>query len=138
MKLSIRLGLRLCVSAAILAAFVLGAPARAATIRVHYDTGFGNRIAIRGSAAPLSWSAGQAATWTTGNIWVASWPDTSGDVEVKPLFNDQQWSVGANYKVRAGTTVDVYPYFGTQSGSMTKVQNFWSPQLGNSRTLVIY
>jgi hypothetical protein len=25
-----------------------------ATVRVHYDTGYGNRISIRGSASPLS------------------------------------------------------------------------------------
>lgn len=134
-----KLMLKSWVAAAILAAVVLwGAAASAATIRVHYDTGYGNRIAIRGSKAPLSWSVGQAATWTTGNVWVASWSDSAGDVEVKPLFNDSIWSVGANYKVKAGTTVDVYPYFGTQSGTVVKVQNFWSPQLSNSRTLVVY
>jgi len=133
--------MRSLVPAAVVAGFVLAvaaATASAATIRVHYDTGYGNRIAIRGSAYPLSWSVGKAATWTTGNVWVASWPDSSGDVDVKPLFNDQAWSVGANYRVRAGTTVDVYPYFGTQSGSLVKVNNFWSPQLGNSRTLILY
>jgi predicted alpha/beta superfamily hydrolase len=124
----------------IVAGIVLGAAAAAsaATIRVHYDTGLGNRIAIRGSASPLSWSVGKAATWTTGNVWVASWPDSAGDVDVKPLFNDSMWSVGANYRVRAGTTVNVYPYFGPQSGAMVTVPNFWSPQLGNSRSLRVY
>src|SRR5215468_6958749 len=116
MKLSIRLRLGLCVSAAILAAFVLGAPARAATIRVHYDTGFGNRIAIRGSAAPLSWSAGQPATWTSGNVWVTSWSSSAGDLDIKPLINDATWSIGANYHVRAGATVDIYPFFHAPAG----------------------
>jgi predicted alpha/beta superfamily hydrolase len=40
--------------------------------------------------------------------------------------------------VRAGTTVDVYPFFGPSSGRLVKVTGFYSPQLGNSRTLVIY
>jgi len=134
-----RLFLRSWVSAAIVVGVVLWAgAASAATIRVHYDTGYGNRIAIRGSKAPLSWTVGKAATWTTGNVWVASWPDSAGDVDVKPLFNDATWSVGANYKVKAGTTVDVYPYFGTQSGSLVTVQSLWSPQLGNSRKLRVY
>jgi predicted alpha/beta superfamily hydrolase len=131
--------MRCWVSAAIIACVVLVATvASAATIRVHYDTGYGNRIAIRGSAAPLSWSVGKSATWTTGNVWVASWSDAAGDVDVKPLINDAAWSVGANYRVRAGTTVDVYPYFGTQAGTRVTVPGFWSPQLGNSRTLVVY
>src|SRR3954451_15224557 len=35
----------------------------AATVRVHYDTGWGNRISVRGSKAPFSWTAGVDATW---------------------------------------------------------------------------
>ena len=108
------------------------------TIRVHYDTGFGNRIAIRGSGAPLSWSTGKDATWTSGNIWVASWSASAGDLEVKPLINDAQWSTGGNYRVRAGTTTDVYPFFGPSAGTRVQVTGFSSPQLGNSRTLLIY
>jgi len=112
--------------------------AAATTLRVHYDTGFGNRIAIRGSAAPLSWTAGKDATWTTGNVWTYAWADSAGDLDVKPLINDTRWSTGGNYRVRAGTTTDVYPFFGPSVGSVIKLQGFWSPQLGNSRTLVIY
>lgn len=112
--------------------------AAATTIRVHYDTGFGNRIAIRGSAAPLSWSAGKDATWTSGNVWVYSWSNATSDVDVKPLVNDAQWSTGANYHVRAGATTDIYPFFGASHGSLVQVPGFASPQLGNSRTLRIY
>src|SRR5678815_6177808 len=85
-------------SGAIVALFLLWAPAvHATTLRVHYDVGFGNRNTIRGSAAPLSWSTGRDASWTTGNIWAASWPSAAGDVDVKPLINDARWSTGANY-----------------------------------------
>ncbi|HEX7839830.1 MAG TPA: alpha/beta hydrolase-fold protein [Kofleriaceae bacterium] len=107
------------------------------TIRVHYDTGFGNRITIRGSVAPLSWSAGKDATWTSGNVWVYSW-SSAGDADVKPLVNDAQWSTGANYHVRAGATTDIYPFFGASHGSLVQVPGFASPQLGGSRTLRIY
>ncbi|MBL8511667.1 MAG: alpha/beta hydrolase [Betaproteobacteria bacterium] len=112
--------------------------AGATTIRVHYDTGYGNRIAIRGSAAPLSWTAGANATWSTGNVWIYSWPNASGDVEIKPLINDANWSTGANYRVKAGTTLDIYPFFGVAKGTLLKVNGFYSPQLANSRTLRIY
>jgi len=112
--------------------------AGATTLRVHYDTGLGNRIAIRGSAAPLSWSAGKDATWTTGNVWVATWPSSAGDVDVKPLVNDARWSIGANYHVRAGATLDVFPFFTAAPGTFTQIASFWSPQLNNSRTLLVY
>jgi predicted alpha/beta superfamily hydrolase len=121
-----------------LLALTLSTSAGAATIRVHYDTGFGNRIAIRGSKAPLSWTVGQNATWTTGNVWEYSWPDSVGDVEVKPLINDTTWAKGANYRVKAGTTVNVYPYFHATAGSIQYFHNFWSPQLNNVRSLRFY
>jgi predicted alpha/beta superfamily hydrolase len=114
------------------------AAAGATTLRVHYDTGPGNRIAIRGSAPPLAWSAGRDAMWTPGNVWIAAWPDASGDVDVKPLVNDARWSTGGNYHVRAGATVDIYPFFGASAGTLVQVPGFWSPQLGNSRTLIVY
>jgi predicted alpha/beta superfamily hydrolase len=114
------------------------AAADATTIRMHYDTGFGNRITVRGSVAPLSWTAGTDATWTTGNVWVYSWADSVGDVDLKPLINDTRWSIGANYHVRAGTTTDIYPFFNATSGSLFQVSNFVSPQFSNSRTLMLY
>jgi predicted alpha/beta superfamily hydrolase len=112
--------------------------AEAATVRVHYDVGFGNRITIRGNKAPLSWTAGVNATWSAGNVWTYSWPDSVGDVELKALKNDSQWSTGGNYRVKAGTTVNIYPFFGPATGSLYKVHNFWSPQFNNHRTLTLY
>ena len=135
MNLSTRTGL----FGTIIALFLLWATAAGATtIRVHYDTGFGNRITIRGSVAPLSWTAGQNATWTTGNVWVYTWADSAGDLDWKPLVNDTQWSIGANFHVRAGSTTDVFPFFNASSGSLFQVNNFASPQFGNSRTLILY
>lgn len=112
--------------------------ALASTVRVHYDTGYGNRITVRGSAAPLSWTAGANATWTTGNVWTYSWPDSAGDVDIKPLVNDATWSTGANYRVKAGATLDIYPFFSAATGTMTTVGSIYSPQLNNSRSLRIY
>jgi predicted alpha/beta superfamily hydrolase len=108
------------------------------TLRVHYDTGLGNRITVRGSAAPLSWNTGKDATWTAGNVWTATWASSAGDLDVKPLINDARWSTGANYRVRAGSTTDIYPFFGPSTGTFVQVSSFWSPQLGNSRTLLVY
>ncbi|WP_224366734.1 alpha/beta hydrolase [Hyalangium versicolor] len=116
----------------------VAAAAEATTLRVHYDVGYGNRITVRGSKTPFSWNTGINTTWTTGNIWTYSWANSVGDVELKPLINDSAWSVGANYTVKAGATVDIYPFFQAQAGSLVKVNNFSSPQLGNTRALRIY
>lgn len=125
-----------CIGAIILCA--LGSSTWASTVKVHYDTGYGNRITVRGSAAPLSWTAGANATWTTGNVWTYTWPDSAGDVDIKPLVNDATWSTGANYRIKAGTTVDIYPFFTAATGSTAFVSSIYSPQLGNSRSLRIY
>ena len=127
---------RVAIAAAITA--LVAVSAGAATIRVHYDTGWGRSITIRGSKSPLSWSYGQSATWTAGNVWVYSWPDSTGDVSLKPLIDDVTWSTGGNYTVKAGSTVDIYPFFGPPVGRLVKVNNFYSPQLQNYRTLIVY
>ena len=114
------------------------APARS-TIRVHYDTGFGHFLAIRGDAAPLSWSTGQPARWTAGNVWLWQGPAAIGRFEFKPLYDDRDWSTGGNYVYPAGAgAVDVYPFFGPSQGTLTVVADFWSPQLRNTRALRIY
>lgn len=112
--------------------------AQATTVKVHYNVGFGNKISIRGSRTPFNWTKGKDATYTTNNIWSYQWADSYGDMEIKPLINDAYWSTGGNYKIKAGTTVDIYPFFGTSKGTLTTVNNFYSPELGNTRTLIIY
>ncbi|MGC3999377.1 MAG: alpha-amylase family glycosyl hydrolase [Anaeromyxobacter sp.] len=83
------------------------------TIRVHYDVGFGNSVAIRGSVSPLTWTKGAAAQWTTGNIWVYTTTDIAAGTrfEYKPLRNDVTWSTGSNYVGTGGATMDIYPSF---------------------------
>ncbi|MDC0713160.1 alpha/beta hydrolase-fold protein [Stigmatella sp. ncwal1] len=123
---------------AALSLLLLSTLAEATTVRVHYDVGYGNRVTIRGSKSPLSWTTGINATWSAGNIWTLSWSNSAGDVEIKPLVNDTVWSTGANYRIKAGATVELYPFFGPASGRLQYVSNVYSPQLGNSRTLAVY
>lgn len=59
-------------------------------------------------------------------------------MQIKPLKNDATWSTGANYTVKAGTIVDIYPFFGPAAGTLKKVTGFYSPQFGNTRTLILY
>jgi predicted alpha/beta superfamily hydrolase len=106
-------------------------------IRIHYDTGWGRRITLRGSKPPLSWDTGLEATWNQGHLWTYVWPKSSGVLEFKPLLDDTTWSVGGNYRLQAGSSVDIYPFFGPPVGTLEKVHDFHSPQLDNRRTLVI-
>ncbi len=80
-------------------------------IRVHYDVGWGNFIAIRGDKSPLSWEMGKQAHWTPGNIWEYKALGLKGPFEFKSLINDYQWEQGDNHKGEACKMNDVYPTF---------------------------
>jgi predicted alpha/beta superfamily hydrolase len=125
--------------AALPALLLLSSSLDAAELRVHYNVGWGNRIAIRGSAAGLSWTTGVNATWTSGNVWVYTTPPSSGGFTFKPLFNDATWAVGANYVVPNGNSiVDVYPFFFASQGRFETLSGFSSQILGNSRSIRVF
>ena len=111
----------------------------AAEIHVHYDTGFGKFISVRGSGGGLSWTTGQRATWTTGNVWVYTTPASAGGFSFKPLVNDASWSVGANYVVPSGTSVvHIYPFFGAARGTLQTIPGFFSQRLQKSRDIFVH
>jgi predicted alpha/beta superfamily hydrolase len=122
---------------AALAAFLLSmATAQATTVRVHYDGGKGS-IAIVGDKGPMTWSKGAAATGGPARVWSYSWPDALGEVLMKPTLGDKV-STGGAYKLAAGSTVDIFPFFGAPFGKVTIVTGVESPQLKNTRSLRIY
>lgn len=111
-----------------------------ATVRVHYPAGT-HALALRGDATPLTWSTGVPLQPVAGE------PDTFAytiarldkPAEVKPLLDDTTWSRGANYVVRPGETVDLYPHFITTSGRVVELfPSFSSTILGNSRRVWAY
>ncbi|HZF50675.1 MAG TPA: alpha/beta hydrolase-fold protein [Polyangiaceae bacterium] len=131
--------LRRGLAAALPALLLLSGSLEAAEIRVHYNVGWGNKVAVRGSGAGLNWNAGANAAWSPGNVWVYTTPAAAGGFSFKPLFNDATWSIGANYVVPNGNAVvDIYPFFFTQSGRLQNVPGFQSQNLGGSRTLRVY
>ncbi|MFE5549113.1 alpha/beta hydrolase [Streptomyces sp. NPDC056534] len=109
-------------------------------IYAHYDTGWGNGLSIRGSAAPLSWTSGRPMTWSSGNVWMWEAPSALRSFEFKVLLNDSSWSTGANYKVTldAARAIHIYPFFGPPKGRTVTVSGFYSPQLGNQRDITVY
>lgn len=111
--------------------------ASATTVRIHYDAGKAG-IAIRGDKGPLSWSKGAAATLGADKVWTYTWPDNLGDIQMKPALADDKVSIGGVYKLAAGASTDIYPFFGAPFGKLTIVPAFASPQLNNSRALRIF
>jgi predicted alpha/beta superfamily hydrolase len=120
------------------AALAMLADAGATTVRVHYDAGKG-AMSIVGDKGPMTWSKPAAATQLAGtNIWTYSWPDALGEVAMKPQLAPDKVSIGGVYRLAAGSTVDIYPFFGAPFGKLKIVPDFKSPQLHNSRSLRIY
>ena len=57
----------------------------------------------------------------------------------KPLLDDATWSRGPNYVALRGQTVDVYPHFHDQNGTVSKLFDaFHSNLLGNDRVVWLY
>ena len=121
----------------LMAAAFLALPAAATTVRVHYDAGK-DSIAIRGDKGPMSWEKGTPAKPEGANVWTYTWSDDLGEVTMKPALGADKVSIGGTYKLAAGSTVDIYPFFGAPFGKVTIVPKFESPQLNNSRSLRIY
>ncbi len=122
--------------AALAAAVCLAGAAGATTARIHYDDGR-QPILVRGDKGPMTWETGAPAA-QRGKVWTYTWPDALGDVTMKPALADGKPATGGVYRIQAGATLDIYPFFGPATGQVTIVPAIDSPQLGNSRKLRIY
>ncbi|WP_067826349.1 alpha-amylase family glycosyl hydrolase [Actinomadura kijaniata] len=82
-------------------------------INVHRDVGWGNRITLRGSTAPLSWSTGHECVNHSAALWrcTVKGVPAGRPFEYKPLINDTRWSLGPNHTATGGQTVDIQPSF---------------------------
>jgi len=99
---------------------------------VHYPTGFGHRITVRGAGAGLTWGTGRDATWSSGDRWLLD-VRTSGAVECKPLFDDAVWAQGPNWTLSPGQTLDVWPRFFHVAGRLEH-----RPELDAAHDVVVY
>ncbi len=111
--------------------------AQSAFVVVHYPTGWGHEITIRGNGAGLNWSTGRGATWTTGDAWRLTL-STSTTVELKPLFDDRTWAKGPNFSIRPGQTLDIWPVFYHDGGRFETIANWRSPKLHQPRDIIVY
>jgi predicted alpha/beta superfamily hydrolase len=126
---------RLLAAAAVLLCHAAGAT----TVRVHYPV-TKEGIRIRADKGPMSWSQSVPAQLEDGpvNIWTYAWPDALGDIAMKPTLGEDKVSIGGAYKIAAGATLDIYPFFGAPFGKLAVVKDVASPQLGNTRALRVW
>ncbi len=130
-------GTNLAPDAAATPAADAGPPVTASTIRIHYPR-VGHTLSIRGALAPLSWTQGVTTSeladgwsWASTNLTAAS--------DFKPLLDDATWSIGPNYRVSPGETIDIYPRFRPGAGSYSvRWPAFASATLGRSRKVWVY
>lgn len=60
---------------------------------------------------------------------------------MKPLKSDVSWSKGANFQVQLpamSSSVAFYPWFYSNNGEYRVIGNLFSPQLNNTRSIIIY
>jgi predicted alpha/beta superfamily hydrolase len=107
------------------------------TVRVHYPP-TGHTIALRGAEQPLAWASNTATNVTAdGFTWVTRELRTPTDF--KPVLDGTRWSLGANYRVKPGESIDIYPRFESTNGSFSvRWANFASPTLGRNRRVWVY
>jgi len=105
------------------------------------------KIFLRGNIAGLNWNSGLAFQYMGNNMWqydlTYNVADFSGKLlQFKPLIDDKDWSIGANFGISLpedNTYIQFYPWFYSQKGSYEVLpQEIYSPQLNNTRQLVIY
>lgn len=87
------------------------APATPTKIVAKIDVGFGNTLFIRGEGPGLSWEKGIPLDCVADDQWALSVGETSRPVVFKFLVNDLTWSVGEDYIVQPGATIELVPVF---------------------------
>ena len=103
-----------------------------------FTTWGSHTITLRGAAGGLNWNTG-AAMVASGDTWSYSLSGVTSTTEWKPLLDDKTWSLGPNYRVGSGETVDVWPHFTTSTGKVeTLIASFHSTILNNDRAIYAY
>jgi predicted alpha/beta superfamily hydrolase len=101
------------------------------------------RLFLRGNSLGLNWNTGRLMNRDSNDQWSLTLTYTTPGVrvEVKSLLNDQTWQVGSNAIITTPANngdARVFPWFGTQQGTVSLLSAISSPELGNSRQLSLY
>ena len=102
------------------------------TLRIRYR-GRPGVLSLRGAGGPLSWTESTALTEVEPGLFEWSAPDLVGELEWKPMLGDA-WSLGPNYRVIAGSTLEITPrFFETRGTVERKWPTFTSALLPSTR-----
>ena len=133
---------------------ILNAVTYHVTINVHYPASKLSRIEslfIRGDNFGLTWNNGISMTQnnTNSDIWnvvITGNLLKSTVFSFKALINDNTWQIGANNmfyfdinNIESDNVIlDVFPWFKTTLGEYRVINNIYSPELMNTRNIVVY
>ncbi len=115
---------------------IIASSAHATTVRIHYDGG-ASGMTVAADKGTRAAARKDPRSKAGDPVWTYSWPDSLGDLAVKPQLKGAP-STGGQYRLPAGATVDIYPFFGPARGKVEIAPEIASPQLNNSRHLRIY
>lgn len=92
---------------------VKAAPATVSATKIvaKKDVGFGNTLYIRGEGPGLSWEKGVPLDCVADDQWALTLGEISRPVVFKFLINDLTWSVGEDYIVQPGSSIELTPTF---------------------------
>ena len=109
----------------------------ATVVRVHYPVG-SHKIELVGDHAPLAWDKGTTLADANGDSWELVLGNTEAPIAFKPTL-DGKPARGPNYVVEPGQTLDIFPHFTIERGSVSIFQNeLESKNLGNKRAIRMY
>lgn len=81
-------------------------------IIIHYNTGFGNSLFIRGDTFPLRWDSGHRCENVDAETWIFEMErPQNGEVQFKVLLNDTVWEKGENHYIAATSELHLQPLF---------------------------
>jgi len=104
-----------------------------------------SQLYLRGDNLGLSWSEGELLEYDNDNSWSVTLEYDSShageQLQMKVLVDDTTWQLGANSQVEVpseSSSVILYPFFYSTTGEYLYETGVFSPQLNNTRDLVIY
>jgi predicted alpha/beta superfamily hydrolase len=106
------------------------------TIRIVYPNGAA--IALRGSGDPLDWTTGVDTVALGGGVYELRTTEITAPLEWKPLLDDTTWSLGPNYHVEPGQTIEVAPHFMNATGRVISLSDLSAPGLARAHPIWAY
>lgn len=105
----------------------------------------GQQLFLRGDGLGLNWNAGRPVPRVGTDRFALTLDFNAADVgqlvQMKALIGDRYWQMGANEMIELrgfGFNITLYPWFQSSTGRYFVINSIPSPQLGNTRDMVMY